>query len=108
MDFNKYQKETKETWISTGESSDLARLALGVCDGAGAVACKVKKAFRKDSVPLDTLKKDLTKELGDVLYYVARLAAHYDINLNDVANNNLDKLIDRKERGVLKGSGDYR
>ncbi len=54
---------------------------------------------------------DLTvsiEELGDVLWYVAVLAAEFKIPLSEVARVNADKLIDRASRGTLVGSGDNR
>jgi len=50
----------------------------------------------------------LVFELGDVLWYIARLAAELGASLDDVARLNLDKLADRATRGVIGGSGDHR
>ena len=37
-----------------------------------------------------------------------KIADEVGYDLSDVAENNLDKLADRAERGKLKGSGDNR
>jgi NTP pyrophosphatase (non-canonical NTP hydrolase) len=50
----------------------------------------------------------LRDELGDVLWYLSALATELDTNLSSVADKNIQKLFSRKERGVLKGSGDNR
>ena len=50
----------------------------------------------------------MAKELGDVLWYVAQLASELDLDLNQVAEANLQKLLSRQRRGVLSGSGDDR
>jgi len=50
----------------------------------------------------------LVFELGDVLWYVARLAMELGVSLDDVAQLNLEKLSDRAARGVIGGSGDHR
>ena len=78
---------------------------LGLVGEAGEVAEKLKKSFR-DGAVLD--KEGMIKELGDVLFYVAACANFYGSTLEKVANLNMKKLNSRKERGVLKGSGDNR
>jgi len=50
----------------------------------------------------------LAKELGDVLWYAAQLATEAGLELDAIAEANLEKLLSRKERGVLQGSGDDR
>jgi NTP pyrophosphatase (non-canonical NTP hydrolase) len=50
----------------------------------------------------------MSKELGDVLWYVAQLASELELELDDVASENLQKLFSRQRRGVLSGSGDNR
>ena len=69
------------------------------------LAEKVKKWLRGDR-ELD--KAELIKEVGDVLFYVAALADDLGYTLQDVVDANEQKLSSRKERGVLKGSGDNR
>ena len=53
-------------------------------------------------------KDDLTKELGDVLWYLSAVANDLGIDLQSVAERNIKKLKSRQERGVLGGSGDNR
>jgi NTP pyrophosphatase (non-canonical NTP hydrolase) len=50
----------------------------------------------------------LAKEVGDVLWYLARFADEIGYPLEVIAQENLDKLRSRSERGVLGGSGDDR
>ena len=50
----------------------------------------------------------MAKELGDVLWYVAQLASELGLELDQIAQVNLDKLLSRQHRGVLSGSGDER
>ena len=47
-------------------------------------------------------------ELGDILWFVAMLAERLDTDLSTIAQNNLNKLADRANRGKLKGNGDNR
>lgn len=80
---------------------------FGLWEEAGEVGGVFKRLFRGDfDIPIAMAK--LHKELGDVLWYVARIAADNDWTLSDVANGNLSKLEDRKQRNVIQGSGDNR
>ena len=92
--------------------------ALGLAGEAGEVVEKVKKLVRDDEMPLDegfnTSEIDAEKrmaiayELGDVMFYVAMIADDIDYTLGEIAEMNLHKLADRKNRGHLRGSGDNR
>ena len=53
-------------------------------------------------------REDLEKELGDVLWMVAEICTTYQLSLGMVMQKNLDKLTDRKVRGVIVGEGDDR
>jgi NTP pyrophosphatase (non-canonical NTP hydrolase) len=48
------------------------------------------------------------KELGDVLWYVAQVATELGLDLDAIAEGNIEKLLSRQRRGVLSGSGDNR
>ena len=54
------------------------------------------------------MREKLIKELGDVLWYVARLADEQSIPLVNIFTSNMEKLQSRQEKGVLKGDGDDR
>ena len=53
-------------------------------------------------------REKMAKELGDVLWYVAQLATELELELEQIARQNLEKLLSRQRRGVLSGSGDER
>lgn len=88
------------------ESNNREYLVYGLGAEAGEVLDVFAKAVRDNQgvVPLEPLKK----ELGDTLFFVAMIAKKYGMTLDDVAISNVIKLRSRKERGVLKGSGDER
>jgi NTP pyrophosphatase (non-canonical NTP hydrolase) len=110
MNFSEYQEQALTTVITTSdELKDTLHWVLGINGEAGEVAEKVKKIIRdKNGVISDEDKKELAKELGDVLWYLAVFAHQLGYSLEEVAQWNLDKLSSRKERGVLGGSGDNR
>jgi NTP pyrophosphatase (non-canonical NTP hydrolase) len=56
----------------------------------------------------DERRQAMSKELGDVLWYVAQIATELGLDLDEVAQANLEKLLSRQRRGVLSGSGDDR
>jgi NTP pyrophosphatase (non-canonical NTP hydrolase) len=56
----------------------------------------------------DERRRAMSKELGDVLWYVAQIASELGLDLEEVAQANLEKLLSRQRRGVLSGSGDDR
>ena len=43
-----------------------------------------------------------------MLWYVAQVATEAGLDLEEIAQANLDKLLSRQQRGVLSGSGDPR
>lgn len=108
--FFKYQNATRETavypHVDTGDIEALSYCALGLVGEAGEVANKIKKLLRDGDTP--ELRRAARGELGDVLWYLARLADELGVSLSGVAEANLAKLHDRKARGVLGGSGDNR
>ena len=70
----------------------LASWALGLGGEAGEVQEHIKKHIGHGH-PLDV--DAVAFELGDVLWYVAALASALGLSLEDIANANLTKLIDR-------------
>lgn len=108
--FSQYQRAAKKTAIFRGQGTmslmSLMYLALGLNGEAGEVAGIAKKIYR-DGESTELANK-LVKETGDCLWYLAMLCEEFGGDLGEVAQKNLDKLLDRQERGVLQGSGDDR
>lgn len=87
-----------------GTPMALAYCGLGLTGEAGEYSEKIKKLIRDGKLD----KPLAVKELGDVLWYLTRSANELGYTLQDVAEINIVKLLDRQNRGVLKGNGDER
>ncbi len=107
MTLNEYQRATAKTVIYPHENA-IDYCILGLCSEAGELAGKRKKQIRDGEITDDELAAELAAELGDLLWYVVRLAAELDWTLESIAVSNLYKLADRQRRGVIGGSGDER
>ena len=106
MDFSDYQEQAGVT-ATYPQEFGVEYTTLGLIGEAGEIANKVKKVMRGD-YSHDDIRGELKGEIGDVLWYISRLASELGFDLGDIAQSNLDKLADRKERGVIRGSGDDR
>jgi len=108
MDLSEYQRLCRRT-AEYPRQAWLAYPALGLAGEAGEVAEHAKKAIRDDGGEVSPERRAaMAKELGDVLWYVAQLATELDLDLDQIAQANLDKLLSRQQRGVLGGDGDDR
>jgi len=82
---------------------------LGALEEAGEIAGKAKKVIRDDNGHITPDHEDaIAYEVGDLLWYQAAIADALKLNMEEIAEENLDKLADRARRGVLGGSGDSR
>jgi NTP pyrophosphatase (non-canonical NTP hydrolase) len=108
VDLAEYQRLSRRTAEYPREAW-LVYPALGLSGEAGEVAEHAKKAIRDDGGEIsDARRTAMAKELGDVLWYVAQLASELGLDLDEIAQTNLNKLLSRQRRGVLSGSGDDR
>ncbi len=108
MEFAEYQRLSRRT-AEYPRAAWLAYPALGLAGEAGEVAEHAKKAIRDDGGEVSEERRAaMAKELGDVLWYVSQLASELGLDLDELAQGNLEKLLSRQRRGVLSGSGDER
>lgn len=107
---NEYQNEALKTARDKRSRDEIFHLLLGLAGETGEIMEKAKKVVRDKGSDFgsDEFKESIKKELGDVLWYIAVLAHYLDLDLEDVAQTNLEKLQSRQARGVLGGSGDDR
>lgn len=107
MSMDEYQQAALETAVYP-EEYRIIYPALGIAGEAGEVADKVKKVIRDYGSFTDERKREIVKEIGDVLWSCAVLANDLGYTLEKVGMMNIEKLKSRKERGVICGSGDNR
>lgn len=110
---SEYEDRAWSTAIYSGRSHNIVYPALALAGEAGEIANKVKKLWRDRGIKSgENLNANdrlaLIDELGDALWYISALAREIGSSLDEVAALNLEKLEDRKQRGVLGGSGDNR
>jgi NTP pyrophosphatase (non-canonical NTP hydrolase) len=108
MDFSSYQLASRATAIYPRRYA-IEYLSLGLASEAGEVAGKIAKIYRdkQGDFTAETIAA-IGSEMGDTLWMISQLATELGLDLNDIAQGNLDKLRDRQVRGVLGGSGDQR
>jgi NTP pyrophosphatase (non-canonical NTP hydrolase) len=111
MDFNEYQMlsiETAEQYADPNrgdEETTAMFLALATNGESGELAEKVKKYVREGD---DKYLDDAVYEIGDILWYLSQMATLLDADLSSIAEQNIDKLMDRDDRDKILGEGDYR
>lgn len=123
MSPNEYQKAANEFATYGGNPM---YPALGLAEEAGEVCGKIAKFIRKHHGfapiigPLEAFmhskdfyddaefRVNIEKELGDCLWMIAELCTNYDLELEVVMRKNIEKLTDRRNRGVIVGDGDNR
>jgi len=109
MNFTVYQKRARKTAVYPNLGNNFVYPTLGLTGEAGEVAEKIKKVLRDKNGLIDkNARRELKKELGDVLWYLANLATEIGLSLEEIARANLKKLASRKKRGKIHGSGDNR
>lgn len=122
MTLNDYQQQAMTTCLP--ESENFAYMMLNLVGEVGEIAGKVSKYIRKSQASFEgndlrlysqgddnaawDRESDLRKEAGDVLWQLAGLCTVMGWDLEDIARQNLSKLADRKQRGVIASEGDNR
>ncbi|UKK52684.1 nucleoside triphosphate pyrophosphohydrolase family protein [Prevotella sp. E2-28] len=116
-----YQKQAMKT--CTDSSNNFSYMMLNLVGEVGELASKVAKAVRKEKAVIDSNHlitergckemsdeeiRDMKAEAGDILWQLSGLCTVMGWSLKDVANENLQKLASRQDRGVIVGDGDNR
>lgn len=113
LSLNEYQTLAMKTADYPNKGKNMLYPALGCAEEAGEIAGKIKKFWRNlgitDAGQLNAEQKiTVIKEMGDNLWYLAAMAEELNVDLGYVGKMNIEKLQDRKARGVIKSEGDNR
>src|ERR1700690_322616 len=109
MNFTDYQTQSRKTAKYPPIGHPVIYPTLGLTNEAGEVPGKIKKIFRDKGGVIGAAEREALKgELGDVLWYLAQLCTELDLSLDDIAEHNIAKLLDRLARGKIQGDGDNR
>jgi NTP pyrophosphatase (non-canonical NTP hydrolase) len=108
MELNDYQKAALATAIYPQEKKIIYPL-IGLAGETGEVADKIKKEIRdRDSEFGTDSRREIAKEIGDVMWYLASLANDLGYTLDEIAKMNIEKIQSRRHRDKIHGDGDNR
>lgn len=106
MTFKNYVKKSAKTAIYPRLSEypivGVMYAGLGLAGEAGEVAEQIKKGFRNDLNITPERKENIEDELGDVLWYTAAVVRELNLDLDKIAEKNIDKLTKRQAESNLK------
>tara|TARA_Y100001951_G_scaffold2547_1_gene1771 strand:- start:312 stop:644 length:333 start_codon:yes stop_codon:yes gene_type:complete len=102
-----YTEFTRDT-AQYPKDVEMEYLMIGLANEVGEVLGKYKKHLRGDTMVVQDFRDALIDELGDVMWYFARICDTLDVKMYEVMERNISKLISRKIRGQIKGEGDNR
>lgn len=128
-DITEYCLETYETAIYPEDEHKIDYLMLGLISEVGELAGIFKRIYRDTDIDLknnetskieavldmfdpdlcnEALREKVILELGDIMWYLARISIELDIPLEYILERNITKLKNRKLNHTLKGNGDNR
>lgn len=126
MTLKEYQDRAMTTCMDS--CNNFSYMFLNLVGEIGEFASKVAKAIRKNEMGVDdnclyfklrnesfdweeklaAAEEELKKEAGDILWQLSGLCSVMGWSLEDIAQQNLDKLASRQRRNVIDGNGDNR
>lgn len=120
LTLNQYQQQAMSTCMESCDNYTymMNNLVAEVGEFSGKIAKLVRKGkveiMEGDLYPVMSFAEwtyssgELMKEAGDILWQLSGLCHVMGWKLEDVAQQNLEKLASRKERGLIDGNGDNR
>lgn len=116
MELNLYQQRAMSTCMYSCDNH--AYMLTGLVGEVGELFGKIAKGIRKEKTGFhrnmllngftEEEKHDIKSELGDCAWFIAGVAETFGWSLEEVCQDNLDKLASRQARGVIDGNGDNR
>lgn len=95
MDFSTYQSRAATTDQTPQATPDALMIPLlGMAGEVGTLLSQFKKKLR-DGTAHTTFPEQVQEDLGDLLWYVANVATKMEMDLNSIAERNLEKNSDR-------------
>ena len=99
MDVDKYQELAMRTLNPEIDKKELIlNAAMGLCGESGEVIDLVKKHLFQGH---DLDDEKLIKELGDVAWYLAEAATALNVNLSEILEKNIKKLITKNDKNLV-------
>ena len=103
-------EEYQDIAYTFAEYPDALYPVLGLAEEVGELTRVYSKAVRGDSRYVteeegftDYALERLRDEISDVLWMLCAIASENNMSMNDIAKLNIEKLTNRKVRGVIKG-----
>lgn len=100
-DFNKLIERMKEFDEEGVKLTHLLTFALGASAEMGEAVEIIKKCLLQGKPFTDDAKVHLTKELGDVLYYIGQFCIAMNISFEEIMQINYEKLSARYPEGTF-------
>jgi NTP pyrophosphatase (non-canonical NTP hydrolase) len=97
MELKKYQDFCQKLALPMEpKEKEILAWGLGISGEAGDVAGCIKKTYIHKDDKIDGIKENL----GDTLWYIAMICNFYGWDLNEIIDENVDKLNKRYEKGI--------
>ena len=100
-DFNKLIERMKELDDEGVKLTHLLTFALGASAEMGEAVEIIKKCLLQGKPFTDDAKVHLTKELGDVLYYIGQFCIAMNVSFEEIMQINYEKLSARYPEGTF-------
>ena len=106
IDLDEYMEFTRST-VVYNPLAEGDYVTAGLVGEVGEMYSAIAK-FHRGDYNIFEFKARLFAEMGDILWFLARIADYYDFSLENILKANMQKLRDRQSRNKIQGDGDER